>query len=165
MRERLNFLLDSIIPIYESISVVYLLGVALLIIVLGSTSCSNQASSENASKQPTTPANASTVTLPTEVTETTKNPLPDLAMAVNVGKPLYQANCSLCHGETGAGEGPAGASFDPKPTHLAKGAVTTDPDGKLFLALKNGKGKMPPMKRMTDEEMWQVIAYVRTLAK
>lgn len=167
MRERLNYLLASINPFYESISVIYLLGLALLVILLGSTACANSspmnqvANSQNKAASPA----PITISLPTEVTENTSNPLPDLAAAAYAGKPLYQANCALCHGDSGAGDGPAGPSFDPKPTHLTQGTVATSADGKMFLSLKNGKGQMPAMKKMTDEQMWQVVAYVRTLAR
>ncbi len=152
----------------KAISVPYLLAAALLLIVLGSAACSSPSTPKDTSLA--SPAAVSTtvntaVTLPAKVTAETRSPLPDLAAAAVAGTPLYQANCAYCHGDTGAGDGPAGESFDPIPTHLANGAILSDPDGKVFLALKNGKGKMPAMKKMTDEQMWQVVAYVRTLAK
>lgn len=104
------------------------------------------------------------------VTETSKNPLPDLAAAGNAGKPLYAVNCVLCHGDDGTGEGIAGSALASKPTDLTSSEVTADPDGEIFLVIKNGKmrdGKltMPPVKRLTDEQIWQIVAYTRTLAK
>lgn len=164
MRKNLESLLNWVETVTKSISVPYLLAAALLLIVLGSAACSSPSSpAANPTVVATSPSPA--VTLPANVTAETRIPLPDLAAAVEAGMPLYQANCALCHGDTGDGEGPAGASFDPKPTHLAKGKILNAPDGELFLVLKNGKGKMPAMKKMTDEQMWQVVAYVRTLAK
>ena len=103
------------------------------------------------------------VVLPDKVLPDTKNPLTDAAAAV-AGKKHYQANCTLCHGDEGKGDGAAADAFDTKPTPLNTGDVVKDPDGELFLAVKNGKGKMPAAKKMTDEQIWQVIAYVRTLA-
>lgn len=158
MRNNFHYFLRSLVIRTQSIPVVYLLAVALLLIVLGSVACSSQ---------PVTDASQSTppLTLPAEVTDETQNPLPDLTAAAAAGKPLYQANCALCHGETGESDGPASASFDPRPATLTQGEITTLPDGKLFSVTKNGKGKMPPMKKMTDEQIWQTIAYIRTLAK
>jgi mono/diheme cytochrome c family protein len=103
------------------------------------------------------------------VTKETKNPLLDLAAAAATGKSLYAETCSGCHGETGKGDGPAAVAFDPKPGDLTKGKVPSAPDGELFLVVKEGKkvdGKttMEPVKRLTDEQIWQVVAYVRTLA-
>jgi mono/diheme cytochrome c family protein len=154
--------------IAASISVTYLLATALLLIVLGSMACSSLSTPKDAPTASPTRATSSVntaVTIPANVTTEMHNPFPDLAVAAVAGAPFYQANCAFCHGDSGAGDGPAGTSFDPKPTHLAKGKILNDPDGKVFLALKNGKGKMPAMKKMTDEQMWQVVAYVRTLAK
>ena len=40
-----------------------------------------------------------------------------------IGAEIYQERCSVCHGETGAGDGIVGELFDRKPrnlTHLAK---------------------------------------------
>src|SRR5581483_10102622 len=116
--------------------------------------------SNNNHAAPTSSPTAATVSLPVEVTEEAKNPLPDLATAANAGQPLYQANCALCHGDAGASDGPASSSFDPRPTDLTKGKVTADPDGKMFLVIKQGKGKMLGMKRLTDEQIWQIVAYV-----
>jgi mono/diheme cytochrome c family protein len=100
--------------------------------------------------------------MPATVTNETKNPYTDLAAAAQKGKPVYEANCSYCHGVTGASDGP----FQPKPPVINSGAATKASDGELFLVVRNGKGKsMPPMKRMTDEEIWQAVAYVRTLEK
>lgn len=164
MRKNFESWLNWLEAVTKSISVPYLLTAAILLIVLGSVACSSPSPPQgNAVTISTTPPTA--VALPSNVTAETRNPLPDLAAAATAGTPLYQANCALCHGDTGAGDGPAGASFDPKPTHLAKGKILNDPDGELYLALKNGKGKMPAMKKMTDEQMWQVVAFVRTLAK
>jgi mono/diheme cytochrome c family protein len=159
LRRSLSFFPRPILLTYLSL-------IAILITALGSMGCSNPLTRSNSSTTapPPSPTN-SAISLPVEVTEETKNPLPDLTAAANLGQPLYQANCALCHGDLGASDGPASSSYDPRPTDLTKGKVTTDPDGKIFLITKHGKGKMPGMKRLTDEQIWQIVAYVRTLAK
>jgi mono/diheme cytochrome c family protein len=125
-----------------------------VVILLLSSACSNRATS-----QPDGP-----------VTETSKNPLTDLRAAAAAGQPLYAVNCAMCHGNSGKGEGAAGASLAVNPTDLTTGSIHSDPDGKLFLVIKNGKttdGKivMPPVRRLSDEQIWQMVAYVRTLAQ
>ena len=103
------------------------------------------------------------------VTEQTKNPWLDAA-AVAAGKSLYAVHCTMCHGDNGNGEGSAGGSIAVKPTDLTTGSVAVATDGKLFLVIKNGlkkdgKQTMPPARKATDEEIWKIVAYVRTLAR
>jgi mono/diheme cytochrome c family protein len=162
MRKKLELWFESFSVYYERLRVVHVLMFALLLILLGCMACSSKATETAASKAAETVAASTPVALPAEVTKDTKNPLTDLAAASAKGKPLYEQNCAFCHGATGASEG----AFEPKPPVLNAGHVTQDPDGEIFLTIKNGKGKsMPAQKRLTDEQAWQVTAYVRTLAK
>ena len=172
MHQQLDSVLRALSSFYKSIAATHILIIVLFVMGPGCLSCANQPAGNTPINAPTaSPTNAmimstnTTVILPIKVTKETKNPLPNLATAANLGKPLYQANCALCHGDFGASDGPASSSYDPRPTNLTKGEVTTDPDGEIFLVTKNGKGKMPGMKRLTDEQIWQVVAYVRTLTK
>ena len=157
MRKKLELWFETLSAFYERLRVAHVLTFALLLILLGCMACSSKAIETAAPVAVSAP-----VALPAEVTKDTKNPLTDLAAASMKGKPLYEQNCMFCHGVTGGSEG----AFEPKPPALNAGDVTQDPDGEIFLTIKNGKGKsMPAQKRLTDEQIWQVTAYVRTLAK
>ncbi|MDI6744102.1 MAG: cytochrome c [Thermodesulfovibrionales bacterium] len=90
------------------------------------------------------------------------------------GKRIYDAYCVPCHGETGAGDGTRGMieQFDPMPRNHTEGKyMNKRPDDELFDVIKEG-GKsrnfshiMPPWKTIiSDEEVWDVFSYVRSLA-
>ncbi|MGE0882886.1 MAG: cytochrome c [Blastocatellales bacterium] len=109
----------------------------------------------------------SATTLPVNVTEDMGNPLSDLVRASNMGRSLYSAHCSLCHGADGK---TAETALGTPPPDLTGEYMNSVKDGKLFLAIKNGvrrdgKQTMPPAKDVTDEQVWQMVAYVRFLAK
>src|SRR3981081_1681249 len=44
-----------------------------------------------------------------------QNPTPDTPETVAKGKALYQANCAVCHGIVGKGDGPAAFTLVPRP--------------------------------------------------
>jgi mono/diheme cytochrome c family protein len=97
------------------------------------------------------------------------NPFGSDAAAVTDGKDVYDLNCVTCHGETGAGDGPAGASLDPKPANLAKVLSNVQDDFVFWVVNEGGAaaGLSPSMASykdvLTEDEIWQVIAYIRTL--
>ena len=83
------------------------------------------------------------------------------------GKPLFQARCSFCHGPTGRGDGPAGAALKPPPTNFSSPEYWKSADiNRLRAVLKSGKqGTAMPPSQLAPEEIDDVIAYLRTLAK
>jgi mono/diheme cytochrome c family protein len=97
-----------------------------------------------------------------------KNPVKPTPQSQARAKELYGQDCALCHGDNGDGK-----------TDVAKGmglapADWTDPktlagkqDQDLFNAIRNGKGKMPaePEGRAKDHEVWNLILYIRGMAK
>lgn len=91
------------------------------------------------------------------------NPLgPDAAI---VGADLFQTNCAACHGPQGHGDGPAGASLDPAPKNLPELSATAT-DDYLFWRISTGREgtSMPGWKGiLTDEQIWQIISFIRTL--
>lgn len=146
-------------------------GVAILLSFggLAVAACSGHPSASTPTPTPTPGAPAAEQNT-SGVTKETKNPLKDLTAAAAAGKTLFAANCASCHGDKGKGDGPIAESLPFKPSNLTEGDVPSDPDGELFLVVRNGKKEgekmaMPPVKKLTDEQIWQVVAYVRTLAK
>jgi mono/diheme cytochrome c family protein len=82
------------------------------------------------------------------------------------GEELYLLYCVACHGETGSGDGPAGAQLPIKPANFHQERVTKQTDGAIFWKLTNGRGPMLPFKEiLKEEERWQVVSYLRQLSK
>ena len=107
-----------------------------------------------------------------EDADKTKNPTTATAESVAKGKELYmertKGNCVFCHGETGAGNEANLAKLRRKPADLTnKERMSAETDGELFWKISKGiTGIMPAgEKRMTEEERWHVVNYIRTLAK
>jgi mono/diheme cytochrome c family protein len=95
-----------------------------------------------------------------------KNPIPANADSIAAGRGVYAAQCLSCHGEAGRGDGPAAKDLNPKPRDLSDPKVTAQSDGALFWKLTEGRKPMPSFdQKLTEEQRWQVINYVRTLAK
>lgn len=84
------------------------------------------------------------------------------------GKKVYDAKCTLCHGASGKGDGPAGASTNPKATNFAEKAKMTKSDDELFKIISDGsKGTtmMGYAGSISEQDRWNLIAYIRSLSK
>jgi len=107
-----------------------------------------------------------------EDADKTKNPTTATAESIAKGKELYmertKGNCVFCHGDTGAGNEANLAKLRRKPADLTnKERMTAMTDGEVFWKVSKGiQGIMPAgEKRMSEEERWHVVNYVRTLSK
>jgi len=107
-----------------------------------------------------------------EDADKTKNPVTASAESIEKGKALYldptKGNCIFCHGETGTGNEANMPRLRRKPADLTnKERISAQTDGELFWKITKGiTGIMPGReKKMTEEERWHVVNYVRTLAK
>lgn len=84
------------------------------------------------------------------------------------GKKFYDAKCALCHGAAGKGDGPAGTSTNPKATNFTDKAKMTKSDDELFKIISDGsKGTamMGYAGSISEQDRWNLIAYIRSLSK
>ena len=120
------------------------------------TACSSGGNSSSVSE------NATLAPVPTEYAGL-RNPLG--ADAANEGADVFHTNCETCHGPQGHGDGPAGQALDPRPRNLAE-LQTKASDDFLFWRIREGKLGTPMVAWkgiLTDEQIWQAIAFIRTL--
>ena len=97
------------------------------------------------------------------------NPFADDPEAVAAGEALFGSQCSACHGTDGRGDGPVAAGETPAPTDVI-GSAEAQSDGYLFWRLSEGRisagnpSTMPAFGRLlSEDEIWFVIAYLRSL--
>ena len=81
---------------------------------------------------------------------------------------LYNKNCAACHGESGAGDGPAASSTANNPIVFADpGYMFTRRDDVLYAKIRRGGmgTDMPNFGTVfTPEETWALVDYLRSLS-
>jgi len=96
------------------------------------------------------------------------NPVTPTNESIIEGRLIYLEACAPCHGESGLGDGPAAASFVPRPANLTQHAAPgIHSDDELFDWISNGlpwSEVMPAFGDVyTTTERWHLINYLRTL--
>jgi mono/diheme cytochrome c family protein len=89
------------------------------------------------------------------------------------GRAVYVKHCATCHGDTGRSDGPGAAALPIKPPPFTDGRLLNPlPDDFLYRVIRDGAGAVglaPQMPAfgpfLTEREIRDVVAYVRTLAQ
>jgi mono/diheme cytochrome c family protein len=104
-------------------------------------------------------------TVPEEAKQV-KNPLSACEALLTMARPLYLDKCSVCHGDTGKGDGHDASLYDPRPTNFTNTRhMSQMTDGELFYKMTEGRRPMPSFrKRLTDEQRWQLVLVIRSFA-
>jgi cytochrome c6 len=80
------------------------------------------------------------------------------------GEGVFKAKCVLCHGADGSGNTNLGKQL--QAANLRSKEVQKKSDAELHKIVHDGNGNMPPFAdQLTDDEINQVIKYIRTLGK
>ena len=81
------------------------------------------------------------------------------------GKERYEIFCTTCHGSAGDGNGVT-KPYGVLATSFHDDRLRNEADGYIFDVITNGKGLMYGLKdRLTPEERWAVVLYVRALQR
>ncbi len=84
------------------------------------------------------------------------------------GKDLFNTNCSSCHGETGQGNGPAGATLNPPPRNFVDPSKQVWKNGpkisNMYVTLQEGipNTGMASFSNLPPEDRFDIIQYVQT---
>jgi mono/diheme cytochrome c family protein len=98
--------------------------------------------------------------------DTIKNPLKGNTAATLAGKKIYTDYCVTCHGNKGKGDGIAAPGLPKRPADHTSDFVQKQTDGAIFWIITQGNNPMPTYKaNLTITQRWQVVNYIRTLAK
>jgi len=97
-----------------------------------------------------------------------KNPVAATAESLSDGKRIYQRYCASCHGSNAEG-GPGNDLIPAAPDLTDKEWKHGSTDGEIFSVIKNGVppdlNMVPFGDQITDKEIWNVVNYIRSLAK
>jgi cbb3-type cytochrome c oxidase subunit III len=95
--------------------------------------------------------------------------------SIENGEKVYYKNCSICHGEKGAGDGPGAKVSSPFPRNFKKGHIKlrSTPFGKiptdkdLFEAITKGSTgtTMPSWKHLSENDRHSLVLYLKSLSK
>ena len=95
------------------------------------------------------------------------NPVKSSPESIARAKKWWTLDCAMCHGKDGDGKGETATEMKLKIVDFTDPATLKDrTDGEIFYTIKNGHDDMPPEgQRVKVEENWDLVNYVRSLAK
>ena len=97
-----------------------------------------------------------------------KNPVKATTESQAKAKKTYGFDCALCHGASGDGKTDLAKDMQLTLTDLTDSkTLSGKSDQEVFDIIRKGKDKMPPEEaaRAKDDDVWNLVIYVRGLAK
>jgi mono/diheme cytochrome c family protein len=92
-----------------------------------------------------------------------KNPFDPAEEALARGGQVYSNYCAVCHGASGAGDGPMIPKY-PNPPSFKTDQSKSLAEGSMFHVITMGRNNMPShASQVSAEDRWKVIMYVRKL--
>jgi mono/diheme cytochrome c family protein len=97
-----------------------------------------------------------------------KNPVSATPESIAAGQQIYQRYCAVCHGKNG--QGGSGSDISPPAPNLTDAEWKHgSTDGEIFKVIKEGVPPELSMEpwgdRIKEQDIWNVVNYVRSLAK
>jgi len=92
-----------------------------------------------------------------------KNPLEATEENLARGRQVFTNYCAVCHGATGAGDGPLIPKYPNPPSYNTDKSKALE-DGNMFHVITMGRKDMPShAAQVSTEDRWKVILYIRKL--
>jgi len=92
-----------------------------------------------------------------------KNPFPPTEENLARGQQVFNNYCAVCHGATGAGDGPLIPKY-PNPPAYNTDKSKSLADGVMFHVITLGRNNMPSHAgQVSADDRWKVILYIRRL--
>ena len=79
------------------------------------------------------------------------------------GKALFAAKCQACHGPNGEGKPAIAKMFNVTLPALGSKEIQSKSDAEIKKTITAGQGKMKAVAGLTDAQVDDVVAFVRTL--
>ncbi len=89
---------------------------------------------------------------------------------VNIGKKLYEQNCTPCHGPKGEGKGPLASTLTPPPVDFAQPLKdwpnTKGDPAKVFEVISKGvpNSAMAGWPQLSEKERWGLVYFIMGFA-
>ncbi len=90
---------------------------------------------------------------------------PSLLHAAEAGKDLFASRCQGCHGADGKGNQTMAKALQTNIPDLTSKDAAKIPEKEILEVLSKGKGKMPAATGLSDKELKDLVAYVKSLSK
>jgi len=95
-----------------------------------------------------------------------RNPQPMTSENLSEGRKLFVSQCAMCHGAEGAGDGDLVPRLKMSiPDYQDPKVQATRTDGDLMYIMTTGHGVMPGEKQLSETSRWNIVLYLRSLAK
>lgn len=95
------------------------------------------------------------------------NPVKSTPESIERAKKWWTLDCAMCHGKDGDGKGETATEMKLQIVNFTDpAALKNRTDGEIAYIIKNGHQDMPPEgNRIKAEQMWDLVNYIRSLAK
>ncbi len=91
--------------------------------------------------------------------------LSPVSYGAEAAKTLFTNRCQSCHGADGKGNQTMAKALQTTIPDFTSKDMAKKPDSELLEALSKGKGKMPPQTGLSDKDLKDLVAHVRSFSK